>query len=266
MAQPTYDTRDLLAGIPEFYFWEDAVTEAAAFAKAGELISAGKAHRITRQVNRLPKMLPDRSIGGLTKQGSTTRSVEWGYSLTGMTMDWWIALLAFFGTEGTPLTQAALSASAGDAIDFTAAAGKTGQYVPILKSGKIVEGITSLTFTGGTFTEGTHWELHADSGMIKLLQDYSAAAVTPQITAPEIDSAHKLYARAILPLTKVERKGIGRLVTWDDDDDNPRVLDDRGFGCVLSIDGDIDVNSENFAEISLMIEKTTPKGTVYRRT
>ncbi len=253
----------LLIGTGEFFFAEDALTAAAAGAP-------GKGYRSFDNLKAFalqPEAEQKEHIGSYRGKRRVDRTfitqTKLGYRLTCDTMGLQKLLFMFFATEATAFTQSALTAANGDALAFSTGslASQPNLWYDVLYSGVQVRNITALTIA--TLTENTDFVVDKLLGRVRFLTSQTASRV-PVVTAPAITSSSAGYLKALTPQTKNLRKGIGRLVCYDQDPDNI-VFDHAGFGCEVYISNQVEVNGEDVASYEVIVKLTSPVGTVFCR-
>lgn len=258
-----HNLRSVLIGVTSrFMFCEDAESLADVYAKGAEDFGNLKAHQLQAENTTEPVMT---SVDGITQTvDEQSRLVTLGYLLTSREQSVRDLLFAYFGTKGTPFTQAVMAAVNGNTLGFTANPAKINAWYELRYNGVPVRNVTSVTIAGKT--EGTDFILAKDLGLIRFLTA-QAADLVPVITAPEITSASAGYMESITPFTKPTRRGYARLVCYDRDPQNKIVFDHRWFRCTVGISNQPDRNSESGAgELQLKVMIMDDPGTVLART
>lgn len=253
----------LLIGTGEFHFSEGATTAALAG-------GVGKGYRSFDNVKAFalqPEAEQKEHVGsyrGVRRVDKTiVTQVKFGYRLTLDTFDLQKFLFMYFGVETTAFTQAALATANGDALAFSGGSpSEANKWYDIRYSGARVREISALTIA--TLTENTDFVVDTKLGRIRFLVAQSSS-LTPVITAPEITSASSTYLKALTPLEKTLRKGIARLVCYDQNDDNIIVFDHVDFGCEVYLNNQTEVSGDDFSSYELIVKLTSPVGTVYAR-
>ncbi len=122
---------------------------------------------------------------------------------------------------------------------------------------------TSVTFSEA-LVEGTNYEADLELGRVRFLTTVSAV-LTPFVTVPVVGSTDEKRFKGITPMTNMTRRGIGRLVVYDQYDENQVVFDHVDFSCEIQLDSSGEVNGSDFSEISIKVTITDLPGTVLNR-
>lgn len=254
----------LLIGTGEFFFAEDAATAAQAGApgKGYRSFDNIKAFAIQPEAEQKEHVGSYRGTRKVDKTFITQTKI--GYRLTCDTIGLQKLLFMFFGTEATPFTQAAITAQNGDALAFGAGANASdpNKWYDLLYTGVRVREVSAVTVA--TLTEGTDFVVDKKLGRIRFLTAQNTSRV-PVITAPAVTSSDAGYLKALTPQTKALRKGIGRLVCYDQDSGNEVVFDHADFGCEIYITNQAEVNGEDVSSYEVIVKLTNPVGTVFAR-
>lgn len=171
-------------------------------------------------------------------------------------------MFALFGEETTGFTQSAQTAVSGDAFNFDTVAAVIGFWYPLTISGARVREITTVTIA--TLVEGTDFELDKKLGLIRFLTAQSVDR-TPVITAPAVTAGSTAALTGITPLAETVRRGYGELALFNDNHPNDLVLHHTGFACDVYFDSMDDITGEEVTKQTLIVEVTTPVGTVYAK-
>lgn len=250
----------LLLGTGRFYFCEGAKTVTEALAKGfldfGNLKSVG----IKTENEKIEHESASR--GAVTIDKTVIRKAKLQYSLKADEWNKDNVSLAFYGEAGSQIVQAAHSAAAGDDLEFSVGnPSKSDRWYDARIGGAIVRHVTTITMTG--LTEGEDFELDKELGRIRFLTAQTST-VTPTITSTAITSTSPKALNSLTPLVNVQKSGIGRLLFWDDNEESLK-LDHSDFGCDVYIDSADEVDGSKFAEMTITVQVTSPKGTLASR-
>lgn len=253
----------LLIGTGEFHFSEGALT-------AVEAGTAGKGYRSFDNVKAFalqPEAEQKEHVGSYRGIRVVDKTIitqaKFGYRLTLDTFDLQKLLFMFFGVETTAFTQGALSTVNGDAIVFSVGSpSESNKWYDLRYSGARVREASAVTIA--TLVENTDFVIDAKLGRIRFLTAQTVSR-TPVISAPAITSSSSKYLKALTPLAKTLRKGIARLVCYDQNDDNIVVFDHVDFGCEVYISNQAEISGDDFSSFEIIVKLTSPVGTVYAR-
>lgn len=92
-----------------------------------------------------------------------------------------------------------------------------------------------------------------------------AADLTPTVTAPAITAGTDSAFLGLTPLADPVKSGVGRLVIFDQYDNNKVVVDHLEFTCDVSVDSAAEVDGTGYAEITLNVDVTGAPGTAFVR-
>lgn len=115
-----------------------------------------------------------------------------------------------------------------------------------------------------TLTEGTDWLADKTLGAFRLLTAVTAT-VTPMIVAPAIAEGDDNYYLGIEPLKTITREGIGKMVYYDQDDDNRVVMIHEDFACEVTVDAASAVNGTSFSDVTFDVSVRNARGTIFVR-
>lgn len=253
----------LLIGTGEFHFAEGAST-------AAEAGGVGMGYRPFDNIKAFalqPESEQKEHFGSYRGQRVSDKTIttqsKFGYRLTCDTFTLQKFLFMFFGVETTAFTQSALSTVSGDALAFSSPTpSESDKWYDVLYNGIRVREISALTIA--TLTEGTDFVVDPRLGRIRFLTARTAS-VTPVISAPAITASSSTYLKAITPLQKPLRTGMGRLVCFDQNDDSAIVFDHVDFGCEVYVSNQAEVDGEDYSSYEIIVKLTRPVGTVYAR-
>jgi hypothetical protein len=250
----------LLLGTGEFKFAEGA-TAATAGTPAKPYKSLGNVKAFSMQPENT-KVEHKGSYRGIKRVDRTkVTEVKAGYVLTLDEFADLNLLMLFYGAAAAGFTQAAASSANGDAMDFSANAAVIGAWYDLKIAGARVRNLTAVTIS--TLTEGTDFVLDKELGRIRFLTAQSTSR-TPVITAPAITISSAEYLKGITPLQSATKSGIGSLAIFDEN--TPKVvLEHHSFGCDLSLEGQPNIDGENYSEMQIKVQITDPVGTVHHR-
>jgi hypothetical protein len=173
---------------------------------------------------------------------------------------------ALLGDPDTPYGQVASANDPADALAFTAGAPAIlNLWYPLTRGGGQVRGLTEVAIA--KMTEGADFVVDRHLGLIRFTNpaNLPEEAITPTVTAPAIDGAHPLGLKAVKPLTRGFFKGYGRLLVWDQDEQQPLVMDHQDFSCEVSLSSPPAIAAENLAEMKLLVTITGDTGVVFHR-
>lgn len=262
MSEPSHNLNALLIGTGEFSFAEDAETPAAAllagYMDFGNIRALTPTIEAVKQVHKgsyRGKLVRDRTLVTEQNIDYIIRCDEWKKS----------NLLALFGgSETTEFTQAVLTAQVCDALAFTVGTpSDPDKWYQITNAGVAVMHVTTVTITA--LVEGTDFEVDTKLGRLRFLTPQTASK-TPTVTADAILTGGDHAMHGITPFGNMTRRGIGRLVLFDQNADSDIVFDHREFLCEVTVENGGEINGENWSEIQLRVSVSaeTP-GTIYAR-
>ena len=158
------------------------------------------------------------------------------------------------------LTQAALAATAGAPIVFSAdAKSQAGAWYDLRKAdGTAVREVTAVTIPDKV--EGTDFVVDKRLGRIRFLTEQDAS-LTPTITAAAIAAGATTAMARLKPMQSPVKSGFGRLIVFDKNTANNVVMDHRDFSCDIVVDsgpGSQDGTAE--AAIVLLVTVTFAEG------
>jgi len=249
----------LLLGTGEFSFSEDATSEADAATRGYRDLGNVKAFSLQPESSPLEHEGSYRGIKRVDRRKIT--KIKHGYLLTVDEFKDLVMWLAFFGAAGAGFTQTAAATANGDALPFGTTAAVIGLWYDLRIAGARVRNITTVTITGKA--EGTDFILDKLTGRIRFLTA-QAANLVPVITAPQITSASVEYLKTLTPLTKTTRSGFGRLAVFDEN--SPAVVfEHTGFSCDIALEGQPNIDGDNFSDLQIKVQITGTVGTVLHR-
>lgn len=256
-----HDLDALLIGTGEFSFAVGATTTTAGgingpFTDVGNVTAFQIQPETTRQDHRGSY----RGIKRLDKSVITAADAKYLIRIDEWKKD--NLLYLFYGDDGTAWTQSSQSSASADALDFSSTAAVIGKWYDVTVSGARVRDLTALTIA--TLTENTDFVVDYELGRVRFLTAQSASR-TPTISANAITSSDAKYLYGVTPLANPSRSGIGRLTCFDQSESAKVVFDHVDFGCEVSINGQPEVDGENYSNIELMVSVTSPVGTLYVR-
>ena len=248
----------VLLGTGEFSFADGVETLAAALAVGFRSVGNVKVFEKRNEVERRQRYVTDR--GKLVKDKTFVPRVDQSYVLTADELTHENLLIVFSGTEGTPFTQSSQSSQLADAWDFSGGndSDPTRWYDVRISAARIRE-LSALTITG--LTETTDFIVDYKGGRIRFvtLQQVSRQAT---ISAAAVTSSDKAYMKAINVGEDLQRRGMGRLTTWDQDDDNNLFTEHDGMLCEISVENNVTIDPENPSEFGIMVD-VIKGGTLY---
>ena len=259
---PQNDPDKLLLGTGEFKFAANIATAAAGMTAGTGYTDFGnvKAFTIQPETEGIEHIGSYRGIRRTDRRKVTKADIGYVLKLDEYGINQ--LLYMYYGSEGTAFTQTAHSIQAIDTMEWATTAGVIGQHYPIKVSGVRVVDCTAVVLT--TLVEDTDYEVDLVNGWVKLLTA-QAGDINGTVTSNAITSASDNYMKAVDVLTTPQREGIAQLTVFDDHPTAPIVLDHQDFGCSLSINGQSEVDGQNFSEMELLCQLTVPVGTVYIR-
>jgi hypothetical protein len=256
-----HDLQSLLIGTGEFSFAAGATTATAGgvtapYTDVGNVIAFQVQPETTRQDHKGSY----RGIKRLDKSLITSADTKYLVRIDEWKKD--NLLYLFYGDDGTAWTQSSASSASGDALDFSATAAVIGKWYDVKISGARIRDLTALTIA--TLAEGTDFVVDYELGRVRFLTAQSASR-TPTVSANAISASSSKYLYGVTPLANPSRSGIGRLTCYDQDENAGVVFDHVDFGCEVSINGQPEIDGENYSNIELMVSVTSPVGTLYVR-
>lgn len=246
----------ILLGTGEFRFSDGARTVAEARTRG--YLDFGNIAKVSLQpeIEEAKDYSSDEGFRNLARTWVTRAEVKFNLTLSELKNENLQSL--FFGTPGTQLTQAAMAAVAGTAINFSVGSPSVpNRWYDILVAGAPVRNITAVTVA--TLVEGTDFEVEYRLGLIRFLTAQTVAR-TPTVTGPQITAATAPKALNILAAS--QRSGIGRLTIFDRDTVNRVFMEVVDFGCDVKITGNTEIDGQNASRMELIVSLTTPRGRV----
>lgn len=263
MAQfdPPHNLIALLIGTGEFSFSPDATTAAEARTKG--YIDIGNVAAFTPAVEPTVEdhfgsyrgvRRKDKRVVTETGIQYQLRADEWNYK----------NLEILFGASTTTgHTQAAISAASGEVLGFTAVPAVIGRWYEIRSSGGLrLRQLTTVTITAKV--EGTDFDLDLLLGRIRF-RTAQTSDLTPTVTAPVITADTNNAFLGLTPLADPVKSGMGRLVCYDQNDNNKVVYDHLEFSCDVSVSSVAEVDGTGFAELTINVDVTSIPGTIFVR-
>lgn len=258
---PSHNLNALLIGTGEFSFCEGATTASEALIKG--YLDVGNVRAFTPTIEVQRQVHKGSYRGRLRKDKSIVTEQNLDYLLR--LDEWSEGVLKFlFGASATSeFVQAALSAEACDAWAFTSdVPAVAGKWYQITDGGVPLMHVTTVTIA--TLTEGTDFFVDQKLGRVRFAAAQTATR-TPTVTAAAITTGTAKSMFGLLPLETLTRRGVGRLVLFDQGTEII-VLDHRDFVCDVSVENSGEVNGENWTEIQLRVSiDASSRGTVYGR-
>lgn len=191
-----------------------------------------------------------------------------GYEMTSSM--WSLAMLAmvYGGDKATTFTQAAIAAAAVDDIAFSPAEPSiAGKWYPLLKAGvqvKHVSDVSCVDAALAALVAGTDFEVDETHGLIRFLTEQDSD-ITPTLTAAAVTAADPEFMNALTPGKVLIRRGIMRLLAYDQLEENRLVFEHRDFYCTLEATAAGGLSGEGESEITLVASVCYPHGTLYQR-
>ena len=207
------------------------------------------------------------SVRGLRRQISNEPTLtKLGFKLKSNEADPQKLGYAFNASITGAFTQSALTATAGQALNFATAAAVIGQWYQLRTSGGVaVRNCTAVTIAAKV--EGTDFVLDLLLGRIRFLAAQSAS-LTPTITCSAVTADPSDLAMTVLnPMQTAIRRGYGRISFFDRDATNKVFLDYVDFNCEVTLEGS-GLNSQDgkgAAEVSLMVTVLDVQGSLLVR-
>lgn len=262
MSAPAHNTTAHMLGTGEFSFCEGSGLTAATAAAKG-YVDFGNVKVFAVMPESEMKEHIGAYRGTLRRDRIDKRVLKLAYRLTCDEWDLRKLLFLFYGEEATAFTQSALAADDGQALDFSSTSSVAGRWYDLFDTnGKRVRKLTAVTIA--TLTEGTDFEVDLVLGRIKFLTEQSAS-LTPVLTAEEITASDAGYMEALTPLQLGQRRGFGRIVCFDENADEGVVFDHHDFGCDVSVEGQPNVDGQEYSTFDIMVTVTDPVGTLWNR-
>lgn len=258
-----HHTRAEIQGTSRLLFCLGAASKAAAMlagmSEMGNLLGC----EIKAEANKQQKL---KAVNGVVRStGSTAGMISYGYEFsTKEVADARKMKLAMLGTDAAPFTQAALAGVDGNDIVFTAGAGasKAGVWYPLLYTGVHVHALTTVTITGKV--EGVDFIVDKKAGLIRFPVQ-QVANVTPVLTGPLIDAAHKDYLIGVQPMTNVVFSGYFSVFAYDQDPNNNLVLRHEWFSGDLTVTSWPKIDHENQSELKFQVDITRDNPVAFHR-
>lgn len=249
----------LLIGTGEFSFSENAISVADAAVRGYRDLGNVKAFSLQPESTPLEHLGSYRGVKRVDKRKVT--QIKHGYLLTLDEFRDINLLMAFYGEAGAGFTQAAAATAAGDSLPFGTTAAVIGLWYDLRIAGVRVRNITTVTITAKV--ENVDFILDKLTGRIRFLTA-QAANLTPVITAPQVTATSNEFLRSIVPMMKTTRSGYGRLALFDEN--SPQlVFEHTDFACDINLEGQPNIDGENFSELQIKVQITTPVGSVFHR-
>jgi hypothetical protein len=260
-ADPKHNIPALLIGTAEFSFSEGVSTVAATLLNGW--LDIGNIKAFT------PQAKPDNkqhkgSYRGVKRTDKTVRaSSEILYQLKADEWNHKLMELMFGASAGTDFTQAIQSAVSADSLLFTAPIPSgTQKWYDVMVAGARIRALTTVTIA--TLVEGTDFEVDLLLGRVRFLASQTATRV-PVVTAAAITAGSNGSFKGLKPFGNVDKKGMGRLVVYDQESTGIVVLDHQDFSCELSLSASGEVTGEDFSEITIDVTVTNLPGNVLIR-
>lgn len=114
------------------------------------------------------------------------------------------------------------------------------------------------------YLEGTDFEVDYKLGGIRFLTA-QAANLTPTITAPAIVAGAAGSFMGLTPMADPVKQGYGRLIIFDQNDDNKVVLQHIDFSCELTMDSANEIDGTAFTDMTLDAKIGADVGKVWLR-
>ena len=262
MTTPAHNLDALLIGNAEFSFALGATNPAQAAAMGFRDYGNLKAFQVDSKGD--DKMHYGSYRGRLIRDDIRKQKLELNYKLT--CDEWTPATLKhlFFGTIGSPYTRAAIAAVPGTALAFSNGTPSDPRlwYDILDAAGNRVRDLVAVTFTGKV--ENTDFTVDYKLARVQVLL-VQTAALTPTITAAAVAAGGPTSMVSMTPLGQNLFNGIGRLVIFDQNNQQQVVIEHVDFGCQVEITGTTDVKADDYSDIALMVSVTSPLGEVFTR-
>ncbi len=144
--------------------------------------------------------------------------------------------------------------------DFKVALTSGGAAIDLTSTGTAVVYYTALV-------EGTDYEVDLTLGRIRFTTSATiTSSVQPIVTSAVISLGDARSLFGLTPLQNLTRTGFGRIVCYDQKDENIIVFDHQDFECELSVENAAEINSSSWSEIQLKVTiKGQSPGTVFVR-
>jgi hypothetical protein len=261
---PAKNLTALLLGTSEFMFSENATSKSDAQSRGyldfGNIIS----FQVMPENKTAEHKGSYRGVKRTDKRVNTETAIR--YKLKADEWNLQNLKILFGATDGTSFSQSAISAVAGTAFGFTAVPAVIGNWYDILDAaGNHVINLTTVTFAGPpSLAEGTDFELDLLMGRVRFLTAQSAD-LTPTITCPAIAAGDDYSFFGLIPAEQPVRTGYGKLVVYDETDNNHVVWRHEDFSCDISLDTAGDVTGSDFSDLTIDVLVTTDKGTLQGR-
>ncbi len=260
---PAHNTAAHLIGTGEFSFSEGATSAAAARAITGGWLDFGNIMAFKAALDPKFESHYGSYRGKRRIDLRINTEVAPSYKLTADEWNLKNLALMFGCDDGTNFTQPVLSATNGNALAFSSGSSASNSakwYDLSYTTGGttyMVRRLTTVTFSG--LTEGTDFEVDLELGRVRFLTQRTSS-VTPVLTAAAITSADAGFMNGLTPYAVLRRSGYGRLVCFDQDQDNKVVLDHRDFSCDVTCENLGDINGTGFSTFEITVTVTDDAG------
>ena len=272
------NTRQTYAGTGEFLWSRGART--AAEAQLTGFQSFGNIKQIEAQTSSETKDHYQSYRGKKVLNSTHVTQFEIRYNITVDEMDARnVGILVYgdpdydFGSDGADNAHAGLTNATGTPLVF----GSTNpvvvyNYYDLLDAnGNRLIDLTAVSLVGKlsqygdaqdktALIEGVDFDVDKKNAMVKFLRSFSADTITPSLSTSAVTSASTNYMTKLKPLQQGYLSGMGRIFIYDQDLENNLALSHRDFFAHLSIDGNVSLASDDFAEMTLKLSVLVPEG------
>lgn len=255
MATPSKNTKAYLLGNAEFSFSEGATSPSDARTKGyldfGNIVAFTPNIELSRQDHFS-------SYRGLRRRDkSVVTQEELTYQLRSDQWDKNMLKQLLAGKDASAFTQSSQSGATSDTFKFSSTASQKDQWYDIMVSGARIRNLTSVSFTG--LTEGTDYEVDTKLGRVRFMTQQNSD-ITATIDAPAINSGDAKSFLGITPLQEPRKSGYGRIIIFDQNNNNKKVIDHVDFSCDIIPESAGEVAGENYSEITLNVNVTDDVG------
>lgn len=258
---PLHNIDALLIGTGEFKFSEGAISAADAQARGwldfGNIVAFTPEPATTKEEHQ-------GSYRGVRRADKTVVTENaLSYKLRVDEFNKKNVQILYGASASAGFTQTALSAASGKVLGFTAVPAKIGYWYDLLKSdGSRVFDLTAVTIAAKV--EGVDFQVDYKLGGIMFLTA-QAADLTPVLTAPAIIAGAAGSFMGLTPMADPVKQGYGRLIIFDQNDDNKVVLQHIDFACELTLDSANEIDGTAFTDITLDAKVGADVGKVWLR-
>lgn len=258
-------TRGEMQGTIRLLLALDASSKASAIAAGFEEFGDLLGYELQGESKTEPTLKP---INGVMRQTDETPGlITLGYEITTKAIADSRKIKYFLsGVSGQDLAQAAITASAADAIAFTAQTPAIiNRWYDILRSGVRQRFITAFSIAGKT--EGVDFIVDYENGQVRFPSAayLPAVNVSPTITVPAIDANHAKFMRGLKPMQNQVWRGYARMYVYDQNRANRLVKAHEDFSFTLTVGKNFGIKHDGQSEGSIKLMIASDEGTILYR-